>query len=116
TIVTSPQILEELIKKLEQDKYNSELITNFVAYIKINAITTSGLYCTERLSNIDPKDNMILSTAYESKSDFIVSLDRKHILPVKHFYGTQIIDPSSFIEEIEKAKTQIRQSIQTMIF
>ncbi|WP_334948310.1 putative toxin-antitoxin system toxin component, PIN family [Nostoc sp.] len=115
-IVTSPQIMEELVRKLIEYKYDSELITNFIAHIKVDAITTSGLYCTERLSNIDPKDNMILSTAYESSSDFIVTLDSKHILPIKHFCGTQIIDPSSFIREVQAAKSEVRQSIQTMIF
>ena len=115
-IVTSPQILEELTRKLIEYTYSDELIAEFIAYITINAITTQGLCSTNKLDNIDPKDNIILAAAFESRSDFIVTLDSKHILPLKHCYGTQIVDPNAFVQEIEKYKNCVREPIQTMIF
>jgi putative PIN family toxin of toxin-antitoxin system len=115
-IVTSPQILEELVRKLIEYNFNENMIAEFVSYIRANSIETTGLYTTNKLDNIDPKDNMILSTAYESKSDFIVTLDSKHILPIKHYHGTQIISPSAFIREIENSKMTTRREIRTGIY
>jgi predicted nucleic acid-binding protein len=45
-----------------------------------------------------------LAAAYESKADYLVSLDRKHLLPLKHYHGTQILTPALFIKAIDTNK------------
>lgn len=40
---------------------------------------------------------LFLAAAYESKANYLVSLDKKHLLPLKHYHGTQIIEPGLFI-------------------
>lgn len=47
-------------------------------------------------------DNRILECALEVKADFIVSGDKKHILPLKKFRGIKILSPSEFLEIYEK--------------
>lgn len=48
----------------------------------------------------DPSDNLILEAAVEAKADFIVSGDKKHILPLKEFEGIKIISAASFLKQI----------------
>ena len=40
---------------------------------------------------------MFLAAAYESNADYLVSLDKKHLLPLKYYHGTQIVSPALFI-------------------
>ena len=40
---------------------------------------------------------MFLAAAYESNADYLVSLDKKDLLPLKHYHGTQILNPTLFI-------------------
>ncbi len=48
----------------------------------------------------DPSDNKILAGAVKSKSDFIVSYDRKHVLALKNFKGICIVTPEEVLEKI----------------
>ena len=45
-----------------------------------------------------PADNRILECALEAKADFIVSGDKKHLLPLKKFKGIKIVTPKKFLE------------------
>ena len=47
----------------------------------------------------DPKDNMILECALESKADIIVSGDQ-HLLAIEEFRGVQIVSPSDYLKVI----------------
>jgi putative PIN family toxin of toxin-antitoxin system len=48
----------------------------------------------------DPSDNKILEVAREVKADFIISGDKRHILPLGVFEGTKILTATDFIEQI----------------
>lgn len=48
----------------------------------------------------DPTDNKILEAALEAEADFIVSGDKKHILPLKEFEGIKIISSAEFLKLI----------------
>lgn len=52
----------------------------------------------------DDADNRILECAVESKANFIVTGDRKHLLPLKKYGEIQIIDVADFLEAYEKMK------------
>ena len=53
---------------------------------------------------------MILAAALESKADYIISLDREHLLPLKNYQQIQIVNPHQFLKEFkdyEVLKTNI---------
>jgi len=45
----------------------------------------------------DPDDEMILECAMAAEADFIVTVDKKHLLPLREFQGTRIVSPSDFL-------------------
>ena len=97
TLVMAPPLIQELVVKLIQKNIPPKKIENFVAIIGEIALHIPGAYEATRLDNIDPDDNMFLAAAYESNADYLVSLDKKHLLPLKHYHGTQILSPALFI-------------------
>ena len=78
-------------------------IEDLVTLIAEAALHIPGAYEATRLDDIDPDDNMFLAAAYEAKADYLVSLDRQHLLPLKHYHGTQILTPALFIRVINAA-------------
>jgi uncharacterized protein len=49
----------------------------------------------------DPKDNMVIATAVAGKADYLVTGDRKHLLPMKAYQGIYILSPRSFLDLLE---------------
>ncbi|MCW9682403.1 putative toxin-antitoxin system toxin component, PIN family [Dolichospermum planctonicum UHCC 0167] len=101
-LVISPQILEELVEKLLAKNIDKTDIKDILTAIFYTAIKIQGTYEATILDNIDPNDNMFLAAAYEVSADYLVSLDKKHILPLKHYHGTQILSPDLFIRILDK--------------
>jgi putative PIN family toxin of toxin-antitoxin system len=48
----------------------------------------------------DPSDNRILECAVAAKSDFIVSGDTRHVLPVGSYEGIPIVKLADFMERL----------------
>ncbi len=48
----------------------------------------------------DATDNHILACALEAKADFLVTGDKKHILPLKKIGATRIVSPAEFLHEV----------------
>lgn len=48
----------------------------------------------------DPKDNKFFEAALARNADYIISQDRKHILPIKEYKGTKKILPEKFFKII----------------
>lgn len=101
-LVISPQILEELVEKLLAKNIDTTDIKDILTAIFYTAIKIQGTYEATILDNIDPNDNMFLAAAYEVSADYLVSLEKKHILPLKHYHGTQILSPDLFIRILDK--------------
>ena len=97
TLIMAPPLMRELVVKLIQKNIPPSEIEDLVAIIGEIALHIPGAYEATRLDNIDPDDNMFLAAAYESNADYLVSLDKKHLLPLKHYHGTQILSPALFI-------------------
>jgi len=59
---------------------------------------------TQRLDVIkaDPDDNRILECAVAAKSEFIVSGDTRHLLPVGSYEGIRIVTGAAFLELIKQ--------------
>jgi len=48
----------------------------------------------------DVTDTKFLSLAAESGADFLVTNDRRHLLPLKRFEETSIVSPSEFVKNL----------------
>lgn len=100
-LVMSRQILEEVVGKFVEKGIDEDLILEFVETVGRIALLIPGSYVVYRLDDIDPDDNMILAAAQESEADYIVSLDAKHLLALKHHRGTQIVEPELFLRALD---------------
>ena len=48
----------------------------------------------------DPKDDMVVATAFAAAADYLVTGDRRHLLPLGTYQGTRILTPREFLERI----------------
>lgn len=108
TLVTSPELLRELAGVLSRHPIPMPVIDALFFAIQRVALQIPGHYQATRLDKIDPKDNAFLAAAYEAKADYLVSLDARHILPVKHFHRTQIVRPDLFLRFLNRYEDETR--------
>ena len=95
-------IIGELLEKINQKtSLSNEDIERLIKTINKKALKLEGNIQTNRLDNIDSDDNKFLNAAYEGNADYLISMDKKHLLPLKHFHETQILHPNLFITQIE---------------
>lgn len=98
-LFTSMVLLLELAKKL-RSKFNyseTEVKEIIVGISKFAKIVEAKIKVV--LIKKDPTDNRVLEVAKEVKGDFIISGDKKHILPLKKFEGIKIISAADFIKQ-----------------
>lgn len=88
----SRQILEEIVGKFVEKGIDEDLILEFVEVVGKLALIIPGSYVL----------SINLAAAQEGGADYIVSLDAKHLLPLKHHKGTQIVDPKLFLRVIDR--------------
>lgn len=92
-------IIKEIKKNLSVKFDYSESISNKV----INELLKFGkiVVIKKQISRIKEKadDNRILETAVTAKADYLISGDKKHILPLKNIGKTKIISASDFLDE-----------------
>jgi putative PIN family toxin of toxin-antitoxin system len=69
-----------------------------------NALTDSAtlVFPTDRATRAipDPDDEMILECALAAEADYIVSGDKRHLLPLRQFRGILIVNPSDFLRRL----------------
>jgi len=95
----SPQLLSEYFDTVEElaarypDKRRVEWI---------EALTASAdlVFPTDRArgETPDPYDEMVLECALAAEADFLVSGDKKHLLPLREFRGVKIITADAFLK------------------
>jgi putative PIN family toxin of toxin-antitoxin system len=70
----------------------------------VEALTESAelVFPVERASGAtpDPDDEMILECALAAEADYIVSGDKKHLLPLREFQGIPIVSPAEFLRRL----------------
>jgi uncharacterized protein len=101
--VTCLEILSELESKLRTKLYFSSrqaalTIADIVSVSKIVSIPGS----LKAVPN-DPDDDKILECAVAGGASHIVTGDRRHLLPLKSFQNIAIVDPSSFLEIVQRS-------------
>jgi putative PIN family toxin of toxin-antitoxin system len=99
-LVTSDLILKELITVLRRPKFKTS--ENEIQRI-ILALTRSAdiIDVKSKFSAVkqDPKDDMIINTAYDGNADVIVSGDN-HLLELENFKGIKIITVQSLLSTL----------------
>jgi len=95
-------ILRELEEVLEEDfGWSGERIQETIARIKE---ATIEIQPKVKISVIKGKedDNRILECAVESETQYIISGDKHHLLPLKKYQGIKILSPAEFLSVIER--------------
>jgi putative PIN family toxin of toxin-antitoxin system len=94
----SPFILKELEETLKKDfGWGKDQIKHTIEKIQAKTIL---IHPKNRVSVIKEKDddNRILECAIEGKVQYLISGDRKHLLPLKEYQKTKIISPAEFLK------------------
>ena len=104
SIVISDLIIKELVSVLKRPKFNtSEDEINRI----VQALITSAeiVIVKSKLEAVkqDPKDNIIVETAYDGNADIIVSGDR-HLLELKTFKRIKIVTIEEMLELLKDSK------------
>jgi len=92
----APQLLQELVARLLYLKVRDRTVEDLVIIITEIALHIPGAYEATKLDKIDPDDNKFLAAIYESKADYLISLDN-HLLSLKYYHGTQILTSHLFL-------------------
>ncbi len=90
-------ILKELEETLKKDfSWDRDQIKHAMEKIKAKTILIQP---KNKVSVIKGKedDNRILECAIEGRVQYLISGDRKHLLPLKEYEGTKILSPSEFL-------------------
>ena len=100
SIFISPEIVEELTRKLEEKFEAPKPIVDLVETLVLG---NAHLVRPEESLNIvqeDPTDNKILECAQQQGADYIVSGDH-HLLDIGKYQDIQIVSPREFLETLK---------------
>ena len=96
-VYISPFILKELTSTLKKDfGWSNEQIKDTIQRIKAKTISIRPRV---RVSVVKEKDddNRILECAIEGNVRYLISGDKKHLLPLKEYQGIKILSPAQFL-------------------
>jgi putative PIN family toxin of toxin-antitoxin system len=98
-LYTSPTLLKELARVLSKNFSEDfspldieELLQGLLQFINVVIPTAEINTITS-----DPTDNRVLEAATQAEVDFIVTGDKKHVLPLREYEGIRILSPQEFL-------------------
>ena len=94
----SEPILQETLRVLRQKfHWNEDALREAEEDIRnyTNHVTPAE---TLEVIKADPADNRVLKCAATAKSDYIVTGDTRHVLPLGNYAGTPIVKPAAFLD------------------
>lgn len=99
-LLVSTEIKAEVIKVFQYPKINKFLQPKHFQTLNYLLEEESILvYPQKRISlSKDPKDNIYLECCLEGKANYLITGDKKHLLPLKKFHQTKIISPNKFLK------------------
>lgn len=108
-VAVSPQIMAETREKMETKrsvrvwlKMSDEEINRFLDQdLPGKTRALPGVRQVHGAVKADPKDDMIIAAALESKASYIVSED-KHLLNLKEYQGIKIMNRGQFELELDR--------------
>ena len=94
------ELVDEVLRIFTQRfNQNQEVVDYFLDIVdKSKFYTLTEIYHFEA----DPKDGYLLSLSELAKADYLITGDKKHLLPLKTFHKTKIVSPTEFCEIISK--------------
>lgn len=96
-------ITEVLAVSAKKFKYNQQRIKRLDVYLRdIARIVHPSLTVTKIKGWA--ADNRILECAFAAKAHFLVTGDKKHLLPMKQFKGIRIDSPEQFLHILHRQK------------
>lgn len=97
----SAAILSETLRVLrEKFQWNETKLRELEEDVRSHTCLVSPSHTLEVIK-VDPSDNRILECAKSARSDFIVSGDAKHLLPLGSYEGIPIIRVAKFLGLLE---------------
>lgn len=74
----------------------------FVAWVSALTESAELVFPAERATGAtsDPDDEMVLECALAAEADFIVTGDKKHLLPLRQFRNIPIVSPAEFLRHL----------------
>ena len=89
-IVTSDPMLKELSRVLGRPKFktNPDEIRSITLAL-LNSVEVVSVKTKLKVVKEDPKDDIVIETAYDGHADFIVT-GAKHLLELESFKGTKV--------------------------
>jgi len=105
-LLTSQATIHELGRVLHYPKVKrlTQLADNEIqAFLALYRRDATFLDVTLKVDVIssDPDDNMFIALAVTGGADYLVTGDRKHLLPLKRYEDTLIVSPAHFIVLIQ---------------
>ena len=104
TAAVSPALLAEYHETIEELRLEYPKHP-FVPWV--DALTESAelVFPAESASGatLDRDDEMVLECALAAEADYIVTGDKKHLLPLREFRGIPILTPAEFLKKLEAA-------------
>lgn len=98
----SPPLLaeyEETLEELRLDHPGRECVD----WVDVLKSAADLVFPIERAAGAvpDPFDEMVLECALAARADFIVSGDKKHLLPLESFRNIPILNPADFLRHLQ---------------
>jgi len=91
-------IFKELEETLKKDfSWDRDQIKHTIEKIKAKTILIQPKNKVSVIKENDD-DNRILEFAIEGRVQYLISGDRKHLLPLKEYQGTKILSPAEFLK------------------
>jgi putative PIN family toxin of toxin-antitoxin system len=96
-VFISPFIFKELSGTLKKDfGWSKEQIKDMIQRIKAKTISIRPKIKVSVVKEKDD-DNRILECAIEGNVRYLISGDKKHLLPLKEYQGIKILSPAQFL-------------------
>lgn len=98
--ITCQELLDELLEKLKQklnftDSQITDTLFDLLSFLQVVKISN-----TLNVIITDPDDNMVLECAVMGHANYIVTGDKKHLLPLKNYQGIEIVNATDFLSLI----------------
>ncbi len=98
--MVSDEILSEIQRVLLEVLKNKWKAVRFVEILDQRSVHVT-IRKKIAIITADPSDNKFLECAIAGKADCIVSGDKKHVLPLKHYQKIPILSPKEFLDQFE---------------
>ena len=99
--MVSPALLAEYHETMEELRLDYPKIKP-VEWVEALTESADLVFPTDRATGAtpDPADEMVLECALAGEANYIVSGDKKHLLPMREFHGIRIVSPAEFLRRL----------------